>query len=838
MTYRALGLLVLSFTAIGACSAEISPPPVAPSQLTTFSPPMVAPGVRPSGVLPAFETAAERATRGKFDSNDDFRIKYKSWYAQTDPPEPGRFRPFGEWEKMASVWTTYTNGMVNTPAVRRMFAEQTIHFVRDSKPVVEAKVIVNSNNAGNDFLKALDQNGMTASEKKHVQIVKMPNNTIWHIDYGVFPLVDKKTGLIAFADWVYYKPRILDDAIPTRLANGVYQATVYRTPFPFEGGNIQTDGVGTCATTTRALQNTGYSSLKVRNILDAYAGCNKTLIVKDITDDGTGHLDMFFKWIDSNTVLVGRYEDSITLDYDGNGKSETLPMPGKVATDYAKTWKLNQQRMNDDAALFGCVNSANGSKYKVHRLSMMTRFKDDYGDLPRTFINSTFANGANVYPSYATNSCRSEKGKVCMQDSQCAKGQHCASARCTPGPAASGCDPLVPCDGGLKCVKDPLKVALTEQVQAQWQKVMPNYKHVGLRADTIALWSGAIHCITRTIPTGAISKAIADGKCVGGKCNGADGGTVQSCTSNKDCTGPKWKCDCNICKGKCASGAICTDDADCSSDGLKVTKGACKVDPNQTCYTGAIKPNSCADKCGNYKEGAACQCDDQCASYKDCCSDYKELCVKGSDPMSSQCDKDAGGSDAGPTDTGAKDAGCQPQCQGQTCGDDGCGGACGTCTDGKVCGAEGQCVGGSDAGPADQGSPDLPPEDIAVPDDQSGGSADQNGGAADQNGGAADQTSDAADQTSGVDGKTGDDDGQAGGTDSAQVADVSGANDGGQPPIGASDGGDNQAVPMAHMTGRSSTCQAGGPQPAGGLSMLLCLLLLAWRRRPTGATAR
>jgi hypothetical protein len=36
--------------------------------------------------------------------------------------------------------------------------------------------------------------------------------------------------------------------------------------------------------------------------------------------------------------------------------------------------------------------------------------------------------------------------------------------------------------------------------------------------------------------------------------------------------------------------------------------------------------------------------------------------------------------------------GCVPQCKGKTCGSDGCGGACGTCPNGKMCNTAGQCI--------------------------------------------------------------------------------------------------------------------------------------------------
>jgi len=39
------------------------------------------------------------------------------------------------------------------------------------------------------------------------------------------------------------------------------------------------------------------------------------------------------------------------------------------------------------------------------------------------------------------------------------------------------------------------------------------------------------------------------------------------------------------------------------------------------------------------------------------------------------------------------DVPCVPDCEGKECGDDGCGGSCGTCAVGCVCSAEGQCLG-------------------------------------------------------------------------------------------------------------------------------------------------
>ena len=536
-------------------------------------------------ILPAYRTAAEAASAALRDEAGDYRNANPQFFAATVPPPQGKYRPFGEWETMQEVWTTYSSGMPGEAAVRRMFAEQTIAFLRHSSPPIDAYVIVNSGALAADFDKAVQSYGITPAEKARITSITLPNQTIWHIDYGAFPLLHKDTGALAFVDWNYYANRHLDDALGVRVPREVYGATVWRVAFPFEGGNIQADGVQQCATTTRALSNTGFSQLKVRNLLQRYAGCNTTYIVKDITDDGTGHLDMFFKWTTPGTVLMSEYTGSITADVDGDGAQETVAIPGKVSPSYGGVFATNAKRMDDNAALFASAKASDGKPFTVHRLPMMTHFVDKFGNVPRTFINSTLTNGVNVYPSYATASCHNPGGAKCIADAGCASGQHCAAGRCTTGAAAQGCDEIVGCPSGQTCKTDGLKVALVAEAQQKWQAAMPGWKHVGLRADTIALWSGAIHCITRTVPKApAMDKSIADGACVLGKCGCAAGGSQGVCDASSDCFGPEWLCNCTICTGVCASGKACTDDADCSSNGVTVVAGACDFNEKQGCY--------------------------------------------------------------------------------------------------------------------------------------------------------------------------------------------------------------------------------------------------------------
>ena len=573
--------------------------------------------------LPAYETAAERAHLGKFDAFDDFRIANKQWYAATEPPAPGTFRSMTEWEPMQEVWTTYSSGMPANKSVRRMYAEQSKAFATAG----DVRVIVPDQATAQDFSAALLSVGMSQADiNAKVKYVVLPHNAIWHIDYGPMPIVDLADGHQSFVDFVYYKNRHLDDAVPTRLAEDYFKkVTTYRMPFAFEGGNFQADGLGTCATSFRALQNTGFSEATVRNILKRYLGCQSTVIMKDITDDGTGHIDMFFKWISPDAVMIGDYVDAIEVDYDGDGKLDSIVNPDKIATAvnadfkvaYKQIWADNKARMNEMAALWANTTTPNGNKYKVYRLPMMTRFQDQYGDVPRTFINSTFFNKVNAFPSYTTKSCRNPGGAVCKSDIDCAQGSHCAAGRCTAGETTTGCDELLSCSNGQQCVSDPLKVALEQKAYLVWKQALPDYTHIGIRADTIALWSGAIHCITRTLPAKPMAKSIANGLCVQGNCGCSNDGTEQSCSDHKQCFGGKWLCNCNICKGNCAgSGKACTDDGDCGSSGGLVVAGACKVNSGQGCYgQAATPPNPGPGACGGVSfEG---QCDGNTLKYCD-----------------------------------------------------------------------------------------------------------------------------------------------------------------------------------------------------------------------------
>ncbi len=166
---------------------------------------------------------------------------------------------------------------------------------------------------------------------------------------------------------------------------------------------------------------------------------------------------------------------------------------------------------------------------------------------------------------------------------------------------------------------------------------------------------------------------------------------------------------------------------ECGGDQCGGSCGECAE--GQVCFLGSCCERECAGKdcgydgcggdCGECGEGFWCTDFFKCAygygceqtSFPGCKGCACLGCVCGMDPWccsvewdwkcSYECQFDCGGC-----------VPCEPRCEGKTCGDDGCGGACGTCPDGQTC-QEGSCM-------------SLPGEDVHPADDQS--SADDHAG--------------------------------------------------------------------------------------------------------------
>ncbi len=239
---------------------------------------------------------------------------------------------------------------------------------------VTAGVWVSSPRHQEEALSFLRQQGVSAD---HVRWVMDPTNTVWIRDYGpqILRAVDStRWGVV---DFHYDDSRRRDDNTPFVMAWELQLPYVDRQRSEVvytEGGNLNHDGFGVVVYSQRTYKrNPGVPAEEIdRRILSAFQA-TKALVPKDLTLDGTGHVDMFMKIVRPDTVLVGQYDQD--------------------QFDYAV--------LEQNAALFAGESNGRGEPWRVVRIVQpdvyYTRFL-----LPvvRTFTNSVIINNYVIVPVY------------------------------------------------------------------------------------------------------------------------------------------------------------------------------------------------------------------------------------------------------------------------------------------------------------------------------------------------------------------------------------------------------------------------------------------------------
>ena len=145
-------------------------------------------------------------------------------------------------------------------------------------------------------------------------------NLMWCRDYG--PFFIEKNGELAIVDFNYYgwAARPKDNLYPTFY--GIQNNIDYNFSSNFflclQGGNYMTDGQGRAMIADKPLHMGNNNRLlkneEIKDRLKSALGLDEVYIFTSQKDDGTGHIDMFSKLLDENTVLVGRWEPN-DVDY-------------------------------------------------------------------------------------------------------------------------------------------------------------------------------------------------------------------------------------------------------------------------------------------------------------------------------------------------------------------------------------------------------------------------------------------------------------------------------------------------------------------------------------------
>jgi agmatine deiminase len=242
-------------------------------------------------------------------SNPDLRPRLAS------PPPTGPVSGASEYRPMEAILLGYSG----TTAWKNILAEMARHITTTGN--ADVMVVVTSTSQRTDMTTRFTNAGANMSRVKSY-IASL--NSIWIRDYG--PRFVYEGGVRVVVDSVYYSSRPQDDAIPSFMATQLGRP-YYAMPLVHSGGNYHMgDDPEGYATRLALGDNPSMTETQIRDMFQAYYGLYTNLWTQlPWTVDGTGHVDMWFIPVSSDTIIIS--------DWPSNaGSAQDLTCDSAAAT--------------------------------------------------------------------------------------------------------------------------------------------------------------------------------------------------------------------------------------------------------------------------------------------------------------------------------------------------------------------------------------------------------------------------------------------------------------------------------------------------------------------------
>jgi agmatine/peptidylarginine deiminase len=225
------------------------------------------------------------------------------------PPKP--VRHLAEWEELevlAINWQSFTGTL--REIVRHAKEQATVLIVADSMGQVNT---IQSNLTSNVI--SLD----------NIEYVIAPNNSVWMRDYGPQCVYTNEIDSIYLIDYVYNRPSrpdddLIPDAIGAHLDLPVYSMTGAPYDMVHTGGNFMSDGLGTGFSSRLVLGENEPGNIygvgphdeqDIRDLMKIFFGIDRYVLWENLPYDVIHHIDMHFKLLDEETILMGQYPEGI-----------------------------------------------------------------------------------------------------------------------------------------------------------------------------------------------------------------------------------------------------------------------------------------------------------------------------------------------------------------------------------------------------------------------------------------------------------------------------------------------------------------------------------------------
>ena len=291
----------------------------------------------------------------------------------TTPPE-SPVRTMAEWEEIQALCVTWTQ-------YRPTLAE----IIRHAKEEVEVIVICNNESVVQSQL----LNTYDLPDLENITFLEAPYNSIWMRDYGPNTVYLNGIDSLATVEWIYNRPRPLDDVVPDAIGElldiPVYSTTEEPYALVNTGGNFTADGMGTGFASKLILDEnepgnpynvTPKNEEEIDAIMQEWMGIDRYIKMETLPYDAIHHIDMHMKLLNEETIMVGEYPAGVA---DGPQIEENL------------------QYVLDN------FDSPFGTPYKIVRIQMPPdggQYPDSWGADYRTYTNSVFVNGTVLVPVY------------------------------------------------------------------------------------------------------------------------------------------------------------------------------------------------------------------------------------------------------------------------------------------------------------------------------------------------------------------------------------------------------------------------------------------------------
>ncbi len=253
----------------------------------------------------------------------------------------------------------------------------------------ECMVIIHCTDS-NTVKSDLTGNGVPLTNIKYIEV---GYNSIWIRDYGANTVYMNDVDSLILVDWIYNRPRPLDDVIPESysalLGIPLYSTTNAPNNLMNTGGNWMIDGIETAfASDLILMENDGagdygsltypnHTELEIDNLVEDYHGINRYIKMDVLPYDDIHHIDMHMKLLDEKTILVGQFPAGTS---DGPQIEANI---NYVLSNFTNPW---------------------GDPYKIVRIPMPPSTGGQYAPTAsyRTYTNFIIVNQTVIMPGYRT----------------------------------------------------------------------------------------------------------------------------------------------------------------------------------------------------------------------------------------------------------------------------------------------------------------------------------------------------------------------------------------------------------------------------------------------------